>query len=570
MAIAAWARVDDLSRDGVVASVDGGIGEAGLILGYRSTSATSGQWVLSMPDMPMGAFTSWEAVGGVVTASNQDEWVHLVGVWNDYTGQMTLYLNGAEVASAQRQSTWWGDGTVQIGRANFGGFWDDQFSGEIADVRVFDRVVPSGEAEQLGWQVAHRQGLWQFNSVGDTGSPEFGGGPEAVLTGGANLYIQHDSDFDPPALIGDGHLELDGVDGAAVVGDPVADTARSFSISARVRLDTESASGPMTVFSIPGVNASAVEVVYIPDCDGLANACWRLRVAETDAADADLISVDGALAPSDATEGQELTVVFDATTGQVRLYVNGAAAAAGDDDLLLASWSATGDLTVGYSDTGGYFAGVIDDVRVYSGVASERDRPTRRAAERRSPRDLTPPLRPSFGKEPPMPALHLDTLDARADLAAARSRFGVIAATAALLGGFAVGGLDLPYLAEVPTAPGADDPAEGIEAEVEARDGNDLAADGPVEASWPEADTMVFDLSEGSANGELGAYRSPSLRSTATVRSGSSSGSCRPRRPRRRGFPGCCWRWPPTAAGSTSAWTTLPWPRTTVAPTDPA
>ncbi|WP_199038606.1 LamG-like jellyroll fold domain-containing protein [Glycomyces salinus] len=367
-AIAAWARVDDLSRDGVIASIDGGLGEAGLILGYRSTSATSGEWVLSMPDMPVGAFTSWEATGGQVTTSNQDQWVHLVGVWDDYTGQMTLYLNGAEVASAARETTWSGDGTVQIGRANIGGFWDDQFAGRIADVRVFDRVVPAAEAEELGWQTAIRQGLWQFNTVGDTGSPEFDGGPEAVLSGGADIYTQADPDFDDPALVGDGHLQLDGVDGAAAVDDPVAGTARSFSISARVRIDTDAASGPMTVLSIPGSNVPAMEVVYAPDCDGEGNACWRLRAAVADEADADLITVDGALAPSDAADGQELTVVFDATTGQLRLYVDGAAAVAEDDDLLLTSWTATSGLQVGHSDTGGYFAGAVDDVRVYSGV----------------------------------------------------------------------------------------------------------------------------------------------------------------------------------------------------------
>src|SRR5690606_42096384 len=44
----------------------------------------------------------------------------------------------------------------------------------------------------------------------------------------------------------------------------------------------------------------------------------------------------------------------------------------------------------------------------------------------------------------------------------------------------------------------------GYEAEVEAREGNDLATDTPVEAAWPEADTRVFDLTDGTDEADLG------------------------------------------------------------------
>jgi hypothetical protein len=361
VAIAAWARVDDLSRDGVIASIDGGLGEAGLILGYRSTSATGGEWVLSMPDMAMGAFTAWEAAGGAVTESNRDEWVHLVGVWNDYSGQMTLYLNGAQVASTARETVWWGDGTVQIGRANIGGTWDDQFAGAIADVRVFDRVVPAAEAEELGWQVAVRNGYWQFNTVGDTGSPEYDGGLPAVLTGGAIIDNTVDELGSIYPLNGTGHLALNGVDGAASVASPMVDTSRSFSLTARVRLDTAAPSESMTVLSIPGSNASAIEVGY-----NAASGLWELRLASADAADATIVSVSGAAATAES-QGQAIAVVFDSITGQARLYVNGVASAALSEPFLT-SWTATGDLQIGRGYSSGYFAGAIDEVRAYSGV----------------------------------------------------------------------------------------------------------------------------------------------------------------------------------------------------------
>lgn len=366
--IAAWARVDDLASDGVVASIDGGIGEAGMILGYRSTSAVSGQWVLSMPDMVMGAFTHWEVTGGQVTVINADEWVHLVGVWNDYTGRMTLYINGVSAGSAERQTTWWGDGTVQIGRANTGGFWDDHFTGAIADVRAYDRVVPAGEAEELGWQVSVRAGYWQFNTVGDDGSPEYNGGLPAVLSGGASIFTGSTDPLGDPLipLVGAGHLELNGTDGYAHVASPVVDTSRSYTLTARVRLDTAVPGESMTVLSVPGANAPAVEVGY-----DAASGLWELRVASSDTAGVVPVSVTSNVTPTDESQGQSIAVVFDSITGQARLYVNGVPSEPLDQPFST-DWAANGDLQVGrgFADGsyGDYFAGAIDDVRAYSGV----------------------------------------------------------------------------------------------------------------------------------------------------------------------------------------------------------
>lgn len=376
VSIAAWVRVDNLAENGTVASIDGGLGEAGMILGYRSTSATSGRWVLSMPDMAMGAFTSWEVLGGQVTTSNRAEWVHLVGVWNEATGDMTLYVNGVAAASAERQSAWWGDGTVQIGRANTSGVMAGNFTGAIADVRVFDRVVPPGEAEYLGWQLATRQGLWQVNDVAADGvsSPEYDSGLPLVLSGGAALYKPTDEDLliDPSAtaMVGAGHMNLNGTTAYATVAAPVVDTGRSFTLSARVRLATGAPTEAMTVFSIPGANSSAIEVAYEPSCSG-GGACWELRLRESDTKGAATVVAESGITPTSVSQGQSITVTFDGITGQARLYVDGYASA----KLLspfLSAWTAAGKLQVGrgFADGfyGDYFAGAIDDVRAYTGV----------------------------------------------------------------------------------------------------------------------------------------------------------------------------------------------------------
>nr|BFF24620.1 hypothetical protein GCM10025732_25850 [Glycomyces mayteni] len=62
----------------------------------------------------------------------------------------------------------------------------------------------------------------------------------------------------------------------------------------------------------------------------------------------------------------------------------------------------------------------------------------------------------------------------------------------------------LPFGAADPDLPGVDGPAEGRDGEVEARTEDSLAADSPVDAAWPEADSVEFDLSQGAVESEVG------------------------------------------------------------------
>ncbi|MCD0443411.1 hypothetical protein LO763_07195 [Glycomyces sp. A-F 0318] len=103
-----------------------------------------------------------------------------------------------------------------------------------------------------------------------------------------------------------------------------------------------------------------------------------------------------------------------------------------------------------------------------------------------------------------MPSLHLNSLLPAEHAAAARRKFTVAVSGLALLAGLVMAGMPLPYTASVPEAPGYDDAAEGRDGEVEEREGNELAVEEPVEAAWPEADTIVLDLAEGSASATVG------------------------------------------------------------------
>jgi hypothetical protein len=380
VAISAWAKVDDLSKSGVVASIDGGLGEAGMVLGYRSTSTAGGQWYVSMPDMAMGAFTSWEIRGGEVNTNTRSKWMQLIGVWNSVTGDMTLYVNGAAVATGARQSVWWGDGTVQIGRAMSGGVWGGYFTGQIADVHVFNRAVTPDEAHDLGFEQAKRTGYWQFTTVTGGASPAAGGGLPATMVGNATIATWETSQ----PLNGEGSLMLDGAGDYSWVDSPMVDTAKSFSLTARVKLDTAIPGSSMTVLSIPGTiinepatNAAAIEVGYAFECDGDASTregCWQLRMTKTGTDGVTVVTqkLNSAMPPSDEFSGQSIAVTYDAITGQARLYVGGTDSGVRLTGLSKTAWTAGGDLQIGrgYNGTGyhQYFSGLIDEVRTYDGV----------------------------------------------------------------------------------------------------------------------------------------------------------------------------------------------------------
>jgi hypothetical protein len=377
VSIAARVRVDDLSHDGVVASIDGGLGEAGMVLGYRSLSATSGTFVLSMPDMPMNAFTDYEVTAGTVNTANQSLWVNLVGIWNDATGKMQLYVNGdfAHAGTGIRESAWWGDGTVQIGRAIDDGIWTGNFEGAIADVQVYDRTVPPAEAEHYGWQAEVRTGYWQFNtsqtntSTGVRTSPVIGTGSAAVLTGGAKINLGPTVGPDgepvrgPKPLTGKGDLVLDGLGDYATASSMGVDTARSFSLTANVRFDSAAPSKSMTVLSVLGQNTALLEVGY-----DKTSRLWQMCIAKEDLAAAAKVCTSGRTGPSAFADGQSIAVVFDTYASEAVLYVDGLASM--PIDLTgMTPWTASKGLLVGRNQAATQeFAGAVDDVRAYTGV----------------------------------------------------------------------------------------------------------------------------------------------------------------------------------------------------------
>jgi hypothetical protein len=361
--VSAWVRPTALDRNMTVISQDG-TGEPGFTLGYDAAAQT---WKFAVPVNDVDSLGEWKAVSTGVSVV-KDQWVLLTGVYDAQRSggpQLQLYVNKDLKGSAGRRSTWKSYGPLQIGRATAKSGYRDHFTGDLAEVRVFDRVLPAAQVAELMTIKPARKGYWQLDDASNGASAETGGGQALTLAGNASIYRPADM-FDNAALVGDGHLVLDGDgDYASTATAPVTGNS-SFTISARAQLTSLEPVKSQTVLSLPGANANRVQVRY-----QAATKQWELAVAKTDSATAEIVTfTDNQERPGAGGSGQHLAVVYDAVANSIRLYVQGqlVAGAHGKDDTL---WSATGGLQVGRSLRGAdeYFAGALDEVRVYSGAA---------------------------------------------------------------------------------------------------------------------------------------------------------------------------------------------------------
>ncbi|MFD3626928.1 LamG domain-containing protein [Streptomyces sp. NPDC058698] len=362
--VSAWVRPTALDRDMAVISQDG-TGEPGFTLGY---DATAKAWKFSVPVNDVDSLGEWKAVASG-TSVVKDQWVLLTGVYDaEKSGgpELRLYINKDSKGAAQRRSTWKSYGPLQIGRATTKSGYQDNFAGDLAEVRVFNRVLPAAQVAELMTVKPERKGYWQLDEATSGSSAETGGGQALTLAGNASIYRPADPLFDIAALVGDGNLVLDGDgDYASTATAPVTGNS-SFTVTARAQLTSLDPEKSQTVLSLPGAHANRVQVRY-----QAATQQWELVVARTDAAAPEVVTfTDDQALPDTGGSGQHLAVVYDAFANSLRLYVDGqlVAGAHGEDATL---WPATGGLQVGRSLRGDseYFAGAIDEVRVYSGAA---------------------------------------------------------------------------------------------------------------------------------------------------------------------------------------------------------
>ncbi|MFC4018901.1 LamG-like jellyroll fold domain-containing protein [Micromonospora sp. GCM10011542] len=380
--VSLWAKLGDDSRDGVLVSQDGS-GEPGFVLGF---DAATKKWVFEVPAMDVNSLGGWRAVGPTAEVG---KWVHLVAVYDHVKKQLALHTNTTiQPATQARQSVWKARGPVQLGRRLAKSGHTDYFTGNLADVSVFNRIVTPVEIAQLAALKPTRTAYWALDSATDIDdlpetpeatSPDHSGDVDKELTlrSGASLFTYDPSGFPPPtetALVGMGHMVLDGVNDYADASTG-AGTVGNYSVTARVKLATD-CNRNMAVLSQAGLHTAA----YTVRCrlEG-AMPRWELVLSEVDQAGsppATLVFDDQRLATVEqgGDDGQHLALTYNDFLNEVRLYVDGQLAVAAKGSHYT-TWPANGGLQIGrtrHNDAwGDHFAGVVDEVRVYDGVLDD-------------------------------------------------------------------------------------------------------------------------------------------------------------------------------------------------------
>ncbi|WP_258021330.1 LamG-like jellyroll fold domain-containing protein [Streptomyces anatolicus] len=377
--VSAWVNLPERPKDDVSVVSQDGTAAPGFDLGYDVDTRS---WTFRTPMNDMENMGSWKVSGATAIPGS---WTHLIGVYDDELGTMSLFVNGdlIERDVQKRRTKWNATGGLQIGRKLSLDGYTAHFKGSVADVKVYDRVVPEAEGEALGGISARQLAYWQVDAETSGVSPEEAGGTGLKLGGGATVYVpdescdpQADPECVPPAepVWGDGHLRLNGTGAHATRAAGLLAKEDSFTLTARARLATAGSTKDQTVLSLAGTKGSALTVRYLASANR-----WQLVVTDKDAtgARASVVNAQGAV-PSSEGDGDHLALVYSAVFGDALLYVNGTLAGQ-------VPWDNTWDFTtasfqVGRVLTGstasGFFDGVVDELRMFRGALDASAVPT--------------------------------------------------------------------------------------------------------------------------------------------------------------------------------------------------
>ncbi|GAB4052332.1 LamG-like jellyroll fold domain-containing protein [Catellatospora paridis] len=400
--VAAWVKLGEQGQplptgNRIAVAQDGGLADS-FVLGYSGNQ----RWAMWMHTSDTASAVETGVVYSPVPVET-GVWTHLAGVYDAVTGKTTLYVNGRSPVSAGAQGLqpWPNRQRITLGRELWDGAAASFWSGQIADVQVFDRVlVPqdftgqlatdpgSGGFDEPGFLTPVQVAGWDFSAAVPCYTADIIDTCEApdstawgrwlALTRGSAVGAGHsagghglwlDSEYFPE----EGYSEATQERGRSAVktgtsGDltvwqdrAVLRTDQSFTISAWV--DLADSDGYHTAVTQQGSTTSGFFLYYdvnvnrwafaMHTCDGCPTSNW---VGATSAA------------PPELGRWTHLTGVYDKAAGQLRLYVDGklqgSAAWAG-------AWNATGPLTVGGGKGGGRWNGGIDEVRAFQGAMTD-------------------------------------------------------------------------------------------------------------------------------------------------------------------------------------------------------
>ncbi|MFD3843381.1 LamG domain-containing protein [Streptomyces sp. NPDC058642] len=398
--VSAWAYLTDATQSHVVMSAPGTYGSA-FTLYY---SASYKKWVFNRTASDVQSGAVYVRSLGDATNPPLKVWTHLAAVFDtkrdtDKTNDtIQLFVNGRpqgqpvvlnSVSSAYQP--WVSSGGLQFGRSLVGGTYGEHLRGRLDEIKVWQRVVTPDEIAQQAQLlengvpanelVAH----WDAGSSTGTEVKELSSYPVPNLTlsgTGATLDAENNA------------LVLDGAAGYAAATGPVTDETGSFTVSARVRLDSAKLAAKPVGYraQVAAQQASSGESSWalwvVKPADGIYQ--WKFTrtavggdgkvtqsaevpggdVAETDT----WVQVTGVF---DAQEAWQWTDPNDATKtetryGRLHLFVGEFDQPSETGSGFTAPQYGSGALSAGRGSQGGttgnYLLGSLEELRVWTGA----------------------------------------------------------------------------------------------------------------------------------------------------------------------------------------------------------
>ncbi len=346
-----WKTDPNISGDGFILIDEGG-------------SGSPGRWRAVFRPNTAGA-----AEADVVALQNivQNTWQHVAMTWSlsGTTYTIHLYVNGVDQGSA----TWSGTLSNGVGGFHFGNsgdYADNYFFGKVDEVHVYNRALSGAEvaafynrtagtrynssAQNSGNGSNLSQGLvarWSFDgsTIGSTIQDVSGNNNSAYVSGAAT------SSMKVQGMLGQAlsFNNAQGVQVAALPGTLSVGGAKVLSISAWVKRGTTSATGGIVNFN----SQYAFDIGMTPCSTN------QIKVTKYNVVDLCVGTM-----PSD-TKYHLVTGVWNASG--VTVYIDGVVSGTTSDSNAFSS-SIAGPFVIGNdtSDVGGFFRGIIDDVRVYN------------------------------------------------------------------------------------------------------------------------------------------------------------------------------------------------------------
>lgn len=322
--LAAWVRLDaiDNPTDRPLAQI--GDAGAGFQIWY---SATADLWYFSVLD----ANQNWYSIGSAPTAE-LGEWEHIAATYDPDAGLTRLYLGGNLVSERTVIFDPWN------ANSDFGvgckpdATAETAVNGAIDQVGVWQGLLSATQIQAAMTDLpgARKQVDWTFRNDG-TDESGYGRGIDTEgLTVGSDPYNR-------PS----GAVELDGAS-CLEYPTPVVATDRSFTVATWVKVDNSARLE--TIVSIAGENNMGLRLRH------LAEGKFQFRLVTMDAAENAGATVRQRSSTTTAEAGQwyHIAGVYDASLGQMQLYVNGVL----EGSLTIgANWQATGTTLVGCAGT---------------------------------------------------------------------------------------------------------------------------------------------------------------------------------------------------------------------------